>query len=94
MGNEKKELKVRIPESIQSGVYSNNAVVAHTREEFIVDFLMTAPPSGSVVSRVILSPGHVKRLVNTLQANLKKYEQSYGPVTPMEIPPVNMGYSG
>ena len=94
MADQKKELKVRIPESIQSGTYANNAVVAHTREEFIIDFLMTAPPSGTVVSRMILSPAHVKRLIHTLQANLAKYEKAFGSVDAVEIPPVNMGYSG
>ena len=94
MSTQKKEMKIRIPETIQPGVYSNNAVVAHTREEFILDFLMTAPPNGSVVSRVILSPGHVKRLIHTLQTNLAKYEQTHGSITDVEIPSVNMGYSG
>ena len=94
MTNQKKELKIRIPEDVQSGVYANNAVVAHTREEFILDFVMAAPPAGTVVSRVIVSPGHLKRLIGALQNNLQKYEQTFGSIEKVDSPPINMGYSG
>lgn len=95
MANQKKEMKIRIPENLQSGTYANNAVVAHTREEFIVDFLMTAPPTGTVVSRIILSPSHLKRLIKALEGNMAKYEQAFGKIDGVdEMPPVNMGYSG
>jgi hypothetical protein len=32
------------------------------------------------VSRVIVSPGHMKRVIDALADNLQKYEQKYGPV--------------
>jgi hypothetical protein len=34
-----------------------------------------------LVSRIIVSPGHVKRIVSALNDNLKKYEQKFGEVT-------------
>jgi len=37
------EIKVNFPPNLQGGVYSNNMVVTHTKEEFILDFLMVAP---------------------------------------------------
>ena len=94
MSNQKKELKVRIPEDVQAGRYANNAIIAHTKEEFVIDFMMAAPPNGTVVSRIIVSPGHMKRLIGALQTNLQKYEQTHGSVTASEVPPVNMGFSG
>jgi len=36
---------------------------------------------------VILSPSHAKRFLEALEANLKRYEDSFGPVTPADIPP-------
>jgi hypothetical protein len=33
------EIKVNFPPNLQGGVYSNNMVVIHTKEEFILDFL-------------------------------------------------------
>ena len=39
------EIQVAFPEHLRGGVYSNNMIVAHTREEFFLDFLMVAPPT-------------------------------------------------
>lgn len=91
---EKKDLKIRIPEAVQPGSYANNTMVAHTKEEFILDFMMMAPPGGTVVSRVVVSPSHFKRMIQTLQDNLTKYEQHYGPIGPGDIPSVQVGLSG
>ena len=54
-GPEPKEIKINFPQELQGGVYSNNMVVSHTKEEFILDFIMVAPPAGTVTSRVIVS---------------------------------------
>ncbi len=80
MPNGKREIKVNLPEQIQKGVYSNNTIVSHTKEEFIIDFLMVTPPAGTVASRVIVSPGHMKRIISTLQENLMKYETKFGTI--------------
>ena len=83
---EGQEVKINFPPELQGGVYSNNMVVSHTKEEFILDFLMIAPPAGAVTSRVILSPGHLKRALHALQDNLAKYEEKYGPIQPAAEP--------
>ena len=77
----KKELKVTFPESLRGGAYANNLFISHTREEFILDFMMLTPPAGSVTARVITSPGHMKRIVSALADNLKKYESKFGKIT-------------
>lgn len=78
-----KQLQINIPENIRGGVYSNSMVVAHTKEEFILDFLMIAPQTGgSVTARVILSPGHMKRVLEALKENIGKYESQFGTVEP------------
>lgn len=92
--NDKKEIKLRVPESVQAGTYANNTLVSHTREEFMMDFIMLAPPGGTVVSRVVVSPAHFKRLIATLQDNLEKYETNFGPISLGELPPMTMGFSG
>jgi len=56
MQDEQKEIKVHFPNEIKGGVYTNNMIVSHTREEFILDFLMVAPPEGAVNARIIVSP--------------------------------------
>jgi hypothetical protein len=83
---QKKEVKVRFPEKLSAGVYANNMFVSHTKEEFIMDFLMIAPPGGVVTSRIIVSPGHIKRIIAALQENIKKYENRFGDIQQAEEP--------
>ena len=85
------EIQVTFPDHLKGGVYSNNMSVAHTREEFVLDFLMVAPPAGSVTARIILSPGHVKRVVSVLAENLRKYEESFGTIHAAEEPAGKIG---
>lgn len=44
------------------GVYANvvNAIVA--QEEVVLDFILSVGPEASLVSRVVVSPAHAKRL--------------------------------
>lgn len=82
MVEEKKEIKIKFPEKLIGGAYSNNMVVFHTKEEFIMDFLMATPPFGTVTSRVITSPGLMKKIITTLKNNLSNYEEKFGTVSP------------
>jgi len=77
----KKEVKIAFPESLRGGAYANNMFIAHTKEEFILDFMMVAPPVASVTARVIISPGHMKRMLSALKLNLEKYEAKFGKLT-------------
>ena len=74
------KLQVKVPERILPGVYSNQMMVAHTREEFVIDFINLFPPEGIVNARVIVSPGHLKRMIRALKDNLSRYEAKYGPI--------------
>jgi hypothetical protein len=86
MSNGTQEIKLHFPEQLQGGVYSNNMAVVHTREEFIMDYLMVAPPRGTVAARIIVSPGHMKRILNALQENIAKYEEKFGNIEVAEGP--------
>jgi hypothetical protein len=83
---EGQEVKINFPPELQGGVYSNNMVVSHTKEEFILDFLMVAPPAGAVTARVVVSPGHMKRILAALQENISKYERNFGTIQIAEEP--------
>ncbi|MEJ2481950.1 MAG: DUF3467 domain-containing protein [Gemmatimonadota bacterium] len=50
--------------------------------EFIIDWLMTAPNGSALVSRIIVSPGHFKRVLAALADNLRKYEHQFGEIAP------------
>lgn len=74
------ELQIQIPPEIQKGSYANNMVVAHTQEEFVLDFILATPPVGIVNARVIVSPSHAKRIAQALIENIEKYESRFGEV--------------
>jgi len=74
------EVKIRLPDDIKRGAYCNLMIVSHTKEEFIMDFILASPPEAVVTARVIMSPGHMKRTIAALQENLAKYEQQFGKI--------------
>lgn len=81
------EIPVKIPEEILRGAYANQMVVRHTREEFVVDFVSVFPPGGVVVARILVSPGHCKRMIRALQENVSRYEAAFGAILEAEPPP-------
>ncbi|KAB2961837.1 MAG: DUF3467 domain-containing protein [Thermoanaerobaculia bacterium] len=77
---------VKISDEEMKGRYANLLRVTHTREEFILDFIQVVPPQGIVTARVIASPGHLKRIVQALGANLARYEEAFGAVAEAQGP--------
>jgi hypothetical protein len=84
--SEKRQMNVKMPEHVLPGVYSNQMMISHTREEFVIDFLNLFPPHGVVNARVIVSPGHLKRMIRALQDNLSRYETRFGPIIEATAP--------
>jgi len=81
------KLPIQMPDDVLPGKYANQMMVAHTREEFVLDFINLFPPGGVVTSRVIVSPGHLKRMIRAMRENLDRYEAVHGPVIEAEPPP-------
>ena len=102
MENENKpqgqQLQVEVAPDVAAGVYSNFALIAHTKTEFVVDMasMMPGVPKAVVRSRVILAPEHAKRLAMALQENIMRYENEFGPIripnknAPDIVPPFNI----
>ena len=74
------QVQINASDEVARGRYSNNMLVTHTREEFILDYLLTAPNGTQLVSRVLVSPGHMKRVLSALVDNMQKYEANFGEV--------------
>ena len=70
------ELKINIPEKVQSAVFSNVAQVHATDREVIIDFTFIQPNTneGIIVSRIALTPEHALSLRDVLVNTLKRYE--------------------
>ncbi|HZH54983.1 MAG TPA: DUF3467 domain-containing protein [Sphingobacteriaceae bacterium] len=76
------QLNIEISEEIADGIYSNLAIISHSNQEFVLDFVRMMPnmPKARVKSRIILSPSHAKRLMRALEDNIRKYEEQHGPI--------------
>lgn len=77
---------IKIGDEELKGRYSNLLRITHTREEFILDFINLVPPQGMVCARIVTSPGHMKRIVRALAANVARYEESFGPIVEAQEP--------
>jgi len=78
------QIQVNTADELSRGRFSNNLLIAHTQEEFVLDWLIGSPSGMHLVSRVIVTPGHMKRVIAALTDNLRRYEQSFGQVSTSE----------
>ncbi|MGP1363272.1 MAG: DUF3467 domain-containing protein [Bacteroides sp.] len=80
--NDEKNFSIDIPEDLFLGVYSNLVIISHSSSEFVLDFsrIMPGHPGAKVVSRVVMTPDHAKRLFRALGDNLQRYEQAHGEI--------------
>jgi hypothetical protein len=83
-----RQLQIKISDEVLRGVYANAMQVGHSKEEFVLDFMNLSPAQGVgiISARVIMSPGHLKRVIAALQDNLQKYEASFGKIEEAESP--------
>ncbi len=76
------EIQIEVPEKEGEGIYSNFAIVSHSPTEFVIDFTRIMPglKKTKIYARIILAPAHAKRLLKTLEENIKKYEERFGEI--------------
>lgn len=76
------KLNIELSNEIAQGSYSNLAIVAHSPNEFIIDFIRVLPgmPKAQVGNRIIMTPANVKRLVQVLKDNVNKFEMEFGEI--------------
>jgi hypothetical protein len=84
MADEKQQpqLQIEIDDATARGAYANLALITHSETEFVLDFMFLQPQSekSRVLSRILTSPVHVKRLLGALQDNIRKYEARFGEI--------------
>ncbi len=81
---QKQELKIELPPEKATGQFSNLAFIAHSGNEFVIDFIAMLPnmPQARVQSRIIMTPENAKQLMFALNDNVKKYEATFGEIQP------------
>ena len=82
------QIQIDIDDAVSRGAYVNLALISHSETELILDFIFLQPnnPKAKVVTRVVTSPVHAKRLMWALKDNLEKYESRFGAIRAGEAP--------
>ncbi len=95
---QKKEIGIELTKETAAGNYSNLAIITHSNSEFFIDFARMMPglSKAQVVSRIIMTPEHIKRLYLALRDNINKYESQNGEIrltgnTPKNTIPFGFG---
>lgn len=83
---EQQPIQVKAEDQVLHGKYTNNMQVAHTKEEFILDFYNILPPAGQLVSRVITNPAHFKRMVGAMRTSLENYQKTFNEIDEADAP--------
>jgi len=93
-GGAGRQMQIKVSDEVLKGTYANAMQVLHSKEEFVLDFMNLSPHQGVGVvgSRVIMSPGHLKRVISALAENLKKYEDQFGKIEEAESPKEGIGF--
>jgi Protein of unknown function (DUF3467) len=92
------QVQIKADEKELLGQYSNLVMVHHNAEEFTLNFVYIFPngTQGKLLSSVIVSPGHAKRILKTLEENIGRYEAQFGsikePAAGSVPPPPNLGF--
>jgi len=87
-----KQLKFEIDKETMRGRPTNGALIAHTADEFLFDFVLVMPGQQPVVTaRLVTSPRHAKALLRSLEDNLRRYEARHGAIPDLPMPTVRAG---
>ena len=86
--------EIKIADNIPGAEYANAMQVNHNKDEFQIMYLNILGASGRVVSKIITSPGHYKRILTAMTENLKKYEERFGNVEKSEEIEREIGFKG
>ena len=71
-------------DEMSRGHYSNTMAVTHGPEEFMIDWFLQSPNGVHLVSRIIVTPGHMKRIAEALRENIERYEAAFGEIRVVE----------
>ena len=91
------QMQIKADEKELQGLYSNLMMIHHNLEEFTLNFIYIFPngTQGKLLSSVIVSPGHAKRIWRALGENISRYEAQFGAIKVMPeggTPAPNVGF--
>jgi hypothetical protein len=66
---------LKLPDDMLAGSYANGVMIGHNASEFGFDFLTNFFPHSAVAARVFLSAPQVPRLLDSMTATFKQFEE-------------------
>ncbi len=78
MSQNQQQVQIKADDKTLKGHYANALMASHNPDEFVLDFIFTQQPAPTLVSRIITSPAHFKRMLVAMQENLTNYEKANG----------------
>lgn len=81
--NQNPSFQVSVDAEQLGGQYANFAAIAHSASEFVIDFISVLPNTkdqARLQARIVLAPTHAKSLLRALQENIRRYEETHGPI--------------
>src|SRR5260370_8043057 len=89
------QVQIKADEKEMQGQYSNLVMIHHNLEEFTMNFIYLFPngAQGKLLSSMIVSPEHAKRIWRALGQNLARYESQFRTIkqSPDATPPAPHG---
>lgn len=91
---QQRQIQIKVTDDVMKGAPSNMMAVTHSKEEFILDFMNVYPAQGQgiVTARVVVTPGHMKRVLAAIKDNVEKYEKQFGAIQISEAPSSEIGF--
>lgn len=90
------QVQIKADEKELQGLYSNLVMIHHHAEEFTLNFVYVFPngTQGKLLTSMIVSPAHAKRIWRALGENISRFEVQFGPIKegPENIPGANIGF--
>lgn len=92
------QVQIKADEKEMQGLYSNLVMIQHHAEEFTLNFVYIFPngTQGKLLSSMIVSPAHAKRIWRALGENISRFEAAYGPIKEGPeggpVPGANIGF--
>lgn len=73
-------MSIFLPDNLKAAAFCNSAFAQFAPEEISIDFVNLGAMHNSVISRIVMTPSHTKRLINLLSQKVSEYEEMFGPV--------------
>ncbi|MDP2629965.1 MAG: DUF3467 domain-containing protein [Candidatus Uhrbacteria bacterium] len=80
------QVEIKLYDDTHGSEFSNVMYVNHGEDAFILTFCNVADRSGRVVSKVTVTAEHFRKVVQTFQENLEKYEKMMGDKNASKLP--------